>query len=111
MWSLLYYFVQHSLCYKLVKTGSKYYFSSQSYGINFETVKTSNLKADNNEKMAIIMRNWHFKKKNHISTSSKQNFKETQLLEKSSRTMSKTNILKQSCSKNDVLMKTKITLF
>ena len=53
--------------YKLVKPRSQYYISIQSYGI-LKTVKTSNLKAHNNEKMAL-------KKKNHISTSFKRNFK------------------------------------
>ena len=35
-----------------LKTRSQYYFSIQSYGI-LKTVKTSNLKAHNNEKMAV----------------------------------------------------------
>ena len=42
----------HSLCYKLVKTRNQYYFSIQSYGI-LKTPKTSNLKAHNDEKMAV----------------------------------------------------------
>ena len=33
MWTLINHFVEHSLCYKLVKTRSHYYFSIQSYGI------------------------------------------------------------------------------
>ena len=52
MWSLIYHSVEHSFCYKLVKTRSQYYFSIQSYGILI-TVKTSNLKAHNNEKMSV----------------------------------------------------------
>ena len=52
MWSLIYHFVEYSLCYTLVKSRSQYYFSVQSYGI-LKTVKSSNLKAQNNEKMAI----------------------------------------------------------
>ena len=51
----------------MVKTRSQYYFSIQNYGI-FKIVKTSNLKAHNNEKMAV-------KEKNHISTSFKRTFK------------------------------------
>ena len=64
MWGLIYYFVEHSLRYKLVKTRSHYYFSIQSYGI-LKTVKTSNLKAHNDEK----------KKKNNISTPFKRTLK------------------------------------
>ena len=45
-------FVEHSLCYNLVKTRSQYYFSIQSYGI-LKTGKTPNLKAHNNEEMAV----------------------------------------------------------
>ena len=45
-------FVEHSQCYNLVKTRSQYYFSVQSYGI-LKTVKTSNVKALNDEKMAV----------------------------------------------------------
>ena len=45
-------FEEHSLCYKLVKTRSQYYFSIQSYEI-LKTVKTSNLNAHNIEKMAV----------------------------------------------------------
>ena len=41
--SLIHHFVEHSLCYKLEKTRSQYYFSIQSYGI-LKTVKTSNIK-------------------------------------------------------------------
>ena len=52
MWSLNYHIVQYSLYYKLVKTRSQYYFSIHSYGI-LNTVKTSNLKEHNNEKMAV----------------------------------------------------------
>ena len=52
MWSLTYQLVEYSLCYKLVKTLNQYYFSIQSYGI-LKTAKTSNLKAHNNEKMAV----------------------------------------------------------
>ena len=52
MWSSKNHFVEHSLCYNLVKTRSQYYFSIQSYGI-LKTGKTSNLKAHNNEKMAV----------------------------------------------------------
>ena len=37
---------------QLVKTRSQYYFSIQSYGI-LKTAKTSNLKAHNDEKMAV----------------------------------------------------------
>ena len=50
--SLIYLFVEYSLCYNLVKTRNQYYFSIQSYGI-LKTAKTSNLKAHNNEKMEI----------------------------------------------------------
>ena len=67
MWSLIYHFVEYSLCYKLVKTRSQYYFSLQSYGI-LKTAKKSNLKAHNDEKMAV-------KEKEPISTSFKQTFK------------------------------------
>ena len=52
MWSLINHFVEYSPCYKLVKTKSQYYFSIQSYGI-LKTAKTSNLKAHNDEKMAV----------------------------------------------------------
>ena len=52
MWSLIYHFVEHSMCYTLVKTRSQYYFSIQSYGI-LKTAKTSNLKAHNDEKMTV----------------------------------------------------------
>ena len=52
IWSLKYDFVEHCLCYKLVKTKSQYYFSIQSCGI-LKTVKTSNLKAHNYEIMAV----------------------------------------------------------
>ena len=72
MWSLIYQLVEYSLCYELVKTRSQYYFSIESssiesYGI-LKTVKTSNPKAHNIEKMAL-------KKRNHISTSFKRTFK------------------------------------
>ena len=52
MWSLIYNFVEYSLCYKLVKTRSQYYFSIQSYGI-LKTAKISNPKVPNDEKMAV----------------------------------------------------------
>ena len=52
VWSLNYHIVQHSLCYKLLKTRSQYYVSIHSYGI-LKTAKTSNLKEHNNEKMAV----------------------------------------------------------
>ena len=52
MWNLVNHFVEYSLCYKLVKTRSHYYFSIQRYGI-LKTVKTSNDKAHNDEKMAV----------------------------------------------------------
>ena len=52
MWSLINHFVEHSMCYTLVKTRSQYYFSIQSYGI-LKTAKTSNLKAHNDEKMTV----------------------------------------------------------
>ena len=52
LWCLIYHFVEYSLCYKLVKTTSQYYFSMESYGI-LKTAKTSNLKANNDEKMAV----------------------------------------------------------
>ena len=57
------------------------------------------------------MRKWPLKKKNHISTSFKQTFKMAKSLEKSSRIMKNTNILKESCPKNIVLMKTKNNIF
>ena len=46
------FFAEYSLCHKLVKTRSPYYFCIQSYGI-LKTAKTANLKAHNNEKMAV----------------------------------------------------------
>ena len=60
MWSLIYHFVEYSLCYKLVKTRSQYYFSIQSYVI-LKTTKTSNLKAHNNEKMDVEENKPYFK--------------------------------------------------
>ena len=57
------------------------------------------------------MRKWLLKKKNHTSTSFKQTFKMAKSLEKSSRIMKNTNILKESCPKNIVLMKTKNNIF
>ena len=45
-------FCRAQSCYNLVKTRGQYYFSIQSYGI-LKTAKTSNLKAHNNEKIAI----------------------------------------------------------
>ena len=59
MWSLIYYFVEYCLCYKSVKTRSQYHFSIQSYGI-LKTVKTSNLKAHNNEKVFIKEKELYF---------------------------------------------------
>ena len=50
------------------------------------------------------MRKWRLKEKKHISTSFKQTFKIAKILEKSSRIMEKTNIVKESCPKNVVLM-------
>ena len=44
--------VEYSPCYKLVKTRIQYCFSIQSYEI-LKTAKTSNLKAQNDEKMAV----------------------------------------------------------
>ena len=55
MWSLIHHFVEYSLCYKLVKSRSQYYFSIQSYGILI-IVKTSNHKAHNTEKMAVSVK-------------------------------------------------------
>ena len=52
MWSLICHVVEYSLCHKMVKTRSQYYFSVQSYEI-LKTAKTSNLKAHNDEKMAV----------------------------------------------------------
>ena len=46
-------------CYTLVKTRSQYYFSLQSYGI-LKTVKSSNLRVQNNEKMAIKEKDPYF---------------------------------------------------
>ena len=51
-WNLIYHSVEHSLCYKLAKTRSQYYFSIQNYGI-LKTVKTSNIQVHNNEQMAV----------------------------------------------------------
>ena len=50
--SLIHHCVEYSMCCTLVKTRSLYYFSIKSYGV-LKTVKTSNLKAHNNEKMAV----------------------------------------------------------
>ena len=52
MCSLIYHFVELSLCYKFMKIKCQYYFSIQSYGI-LKTVKTPNLEAYSNEKMAV----------------------------------------------------------
>ena len=52
MWNSKIHFVELSLCYNLVKTRSQNYFSVHSYGI-LNTAKTSNLKVQNNEKMAV----------------------------------------------------------
>ena len=60
-------------------TRSQYYFSIQSYGF-LKTAKTSNLKAHNNEKMAV-------KEKKHISTSFKRTFKIAKILAEPSRIM------------------------
>ena len=43
----------------MVKNRSQYYFSIQSYGI-LKTLKTPNLKAHNNEKMAVEEKEPHF---------------------------------------------------
>ena len=43
----------------MVKTRSQYYFSIQSYEI-LKTVKTSNLEAHNNEKMAVKAKEPYF---------------------------------------------------
>ena len=51
--------VEHSLCYKLVRTRSLYYFSVQRYGI-LKTMRTSNLKAHNNGKMAVKEKETYF---------------------------------------------------
>ena len=59
MWSLIYHFIAHSLYYKLVKTRRQYYVSIQSYGI-LKTVKTSNLKSHNIEKMAVKEKELYF---------------------------------------------------
>ena len=67
MLSLIQHFVEYSLCYKLVKSRGPYHFSIESYGI-LKTEEPSNLKAHNNEKMAV-------KEKNHTSTSFKRTFK------------------------------------
>ena len=57
------------------------------------------------------MRKWPIKKKNHTSTSFKTTSKWSKKLEKSSRIMKNTNILKESCPRNVVLMKTKNNIF
>ena len=65
-------------------------FSIRNYGI-LKTVKTSNLKANNDEKMAIKEKDLYF----------------IFLAEK----CKKTNTLKESCQKNAVLKKTKNNTF
>ena len=57
------------------------------------------------------MRKWPLKKMNHISTSFKRTFKMAKILEKSSTIMKNTNILKETCPKNVVLVETKNNIF
>ena len=70
MWSSKIHFVEHSLCYNLEKTRSQYYFSAQSYGI-LKTVKTSNLKGHNNEKMTVKEKEPYFNIQHHLNELSK----------------------------------------